>query len=140
MKRLLLIALLFVPMLIMAQDPIPLRDTITYERDTIIKIPLTDDYVGHIYYVVDSLTGTLDGVAQLVVADDLDNNSPTAPAPADSLFIRYTTPMTTTIDANGAYSFAWDLPLGYDWLGLKITINNITKWHIGYKVRLQKYK
>lgn len=138
MKKLILL-LLLVPIFAMGQgaDPIPYKDTITYERDTIVKFILSDNYTGHIYFIVDSLAGTLDGVAELVVADDVNNNSPTT-YPADSLFLRYTSAMTKTLSANGAYSFAWDTPLGYDFVGLKLSKNNITKWHINYKARLRR--
>ena len=118
------------------RNPIPLKDTITNERDTIVKFIISDEYNGHIYFVVDSLTGTFDGLAELVVADDVDSNYPSSTFPHDSLFLRYTHTMSETIDANGAYSFMWDQPLGYDYVGLKLTLNSITKWHINYKTRL----
>ena len=83
-----------------------------------------------------SLAGTLDATAELVVANDINNDLPSSTFPNDSVFVRYTSNMTETIDENGEYSFFWDTPLTYDYIGLKLTLNNVTKWHVYWKRKI----
>lgn len=139
MKKVILLLLLIVPLAGFAQRKLAV-DTITYERDTIIKYRITGEYTGHWFLVVDSLAGTLDSTIELVVADDVLNAHPTSTFPDDSVFVRYTENAIDTLTVNGEYSFFWDQPISYDYVGLKITKNNATKWHIYWKRILYNWR
>jgi hypothetical protein len=132
MKKLIIFLLACLPMLGMAQIA---PDTITNVKDTILVQKITMEHTGNWYIVVDSLTGTLDGTVEFVVANDPENSEATT-QPHDSLFVRYSANMVDSLTANGAYSFYWDEPISFDYIGLKFTDNNITKWHINWKLKL----
>ena len=105
-------------------------DTLTNERDTIIKHRISAEYEWAWQTLADTLDGTADATIELVVA-----LAPMGTTPPDSAFTRLAINMRDTLalysTASADPPFLYD-PDGspYNWIGLRFTVNSVTKWDI----------
>ena len=134
MKKLILILALMIPLASFAQRVY--TDTLTIEADTILKYRVFDfNFLEGWYVYADTLEGTLDGTMEVVVADDLSEMGyPGDPLLVpDSLFVLFNPGLRDTLDAVGPYGFKFRY-IPFDYVGIRIKVNNITKWFIPYKL------
>ena len=137
MKKLTILLLLIIPLATFAQTAQKIG-TLTVESDTIIRYRVTNpNHLMQWMVKADTLAGTLDGTIELVVANDLLSTNIPSSTVADSLFVRLDAVLCDTLSAVGVYGFEHDF-LPYDYVGLKFTLNNITKWHIRYELKLSE--
>ena len=141
MKKLLVAILIAIPAMAFSQTQylsvgggeVVMKDTITNERDTLIKHRVSADYTWSWHVLADTLEGTLDGLIEVYVA----NYDPRS-TPPDSAFIRLEPNVADTLSSTGAYSY-WDADGSpYMWSALKITQNSITKWDLSAYFVLRK--
>jgi len=143
MKKILLIALVFVPILMFGQRMNPVIDSLTAESDTIVWYHLsTSDYFASWYVKCDTLEGGTDGTIELVVCNDGLTDAEWyalgKPNPADSLAARLTDNMTKTLTTVGAYPFYDPDGTVFEWYGLRFTVGSVTKWHLWWEFIYQK--
>ena len=121
MKKLILLLLLIASgFAVNAQQTVLTKsDTVTFERDTIVKIRVTANWDYKLTIVVDSTAGTKDGVVSIR----------TAPEDTDSLFLLDHVNFTDVMSTDTVFAYESDnTSLGY--LGIKIVKNNLTKYYI----------
>ena len=133
MKKLLLMLIMLAPLLVMGQRVY--TDTLTAETDTIIRFRVYDaNFTEGWYFYADTLEGTLDATIEIVVANDLSENGyPGDPSLVpDSLFVLFDSGLVDTLSAVGPYAFQYRY-IPFDYIGVRFTLNNVTKWFIPYK-------
>ena len=102
------------------------KDTITNERDTMIKYRFSDTYEWSWHIKPDTLEGTLDAIVEILGCNyDYDTI-----APPDSLFVSLSSDMTDSLTSTDPVSFHDTDGSPYMWYALKITQNSVTKWDI----------
>jgi len=131
MKKLIFLLLVCLPIMAIGQTRYHVLDSLTIESDTTIYYQMVNSKNFSFHIFADSLAGTLDGTVELVAANTFDdtNNFRSTAEPTYTSFARYTASMTETLSANGYYSF-FNVDNSYEWIGLKFTVGNISKWHI----------
>jgi len=109
------------------QDKKTFTDTITFEKDTIWSIATTTNWEWDLTIVIDSTTGTKDGLIEPVVA----------PEATDSLYKLWEAGYEDSILTDAVHYWSGDNTRG-ERFGFRITQNNLTKWHITYFLTLNR--
>jgi len=113
-------------------------DTISYERDTIIYYHTENGAVYGTWYVyADTLEGTKNGLIELVIANDYLYGVASSRAMPDSLFVRYSSVSYDSLTAVKPILFKIEQPLYCDYVGLRFSLDSISKWHFYSKLMLK---
>ena len=111
------------------QDKKTFTDTITFERDTILSWPTTDNWEWELTVVVDSTAGTKDGLIEPVSAPLVNS--------ADSLYKLWQAGYADSITTDYVHAWTGNATRG-ERFGVRFTLNNLTKWHITYVLTLNR--